>query len=197
MNRLAILLLAATVSAPALACSGSEHQLFEDVAPGAKSILVIRIESLGLEPESSDALEMHKIKGKIQVLRNYRNSGQDFQWLTYTNTACHGRSLDVGGLYLIATNSVEPVIELAPSDHAILELSAFPLDPDYVLRNNATIKGLLAALTGNGDFKLSTKETTMRMKRELPPPEVPPPDGMCLTLVPCHALPLSTPRPER
>jgi hypothetical protein len=199
MKRLAILILAATVSTPALACSGPAHKLFEDVAPSAKNILVFQIESLGLEPESFDALEMHKIKAKIRVLKKYRDAGQDFQWLTYTNTICDGRRLDVGDVYLIATNSVEPLIELAHSDQAILHLSGgyFPFNPDYLLRDSPTLKGLAAALNGTGDFKLSTPATTLLMERGLPPPDVRPPAGMCLTLVPCHQLPLSTLRPER
>lgn len=190
MNRMAMLILTATVSAPALACQPLKRTEFENIAPGARNILVFRIESLELNPEPSDALELHKIKGKIRVLRKYRESGDDFQWLTFTNTICHGRRLDVGGIYLIATNSSPPLIELAPADESILELSgAYPFNPDYLLRASPTIKGLLAALSGNGDFKLSTKETTLRMQRELPPPEVPPPEGLCPTLTPCNALP--------
>ena len=109
MNRLAILILTATVSVPALACSPPEPTRFEDIAPGARNILVFRIESLELEPASSDAWELHRIKGKIRVLRKYRESGDDFQWLTYINTVCQGRRLDVGGIYLIATNSSPPL----------------------------------------------------------------------------------------
>jgi hypothetical protein len=198
MNCLAILILTATVSVPALACSPPEPTHFEDIAPGARNILVFRIESLELEPESSDELELHRIKGKIRVLRKYRESGDDFQSLTYINTVCQGRRLDVGGIYLIATNSSAPLIELASSDQTILELSgAYPFNPDYLLRASPTIKALLAALSGNGDFKLSTKETTLRMHRELPPPEVPPPEGLCLTLVQCNALPPAPAPAER
>lgn len=190
MNRLAILLLAATVSVPALACSPPKPTLFEDIAPAARNLLVLRVESLELAPDTSDELEMHRIKAKIRVLRKYRESGDDFQWLTYSNTVCQGRRLDVGGIYLVATNSSGPLLELAPSDQTILELSgAYPFNPDYLLGASPTIKALLAALSGNGDFKLSNKETTLRMHRELPPPEVPPPEGMCLTLVSCATLP--------
>jgi hypothetical protein len=189
MNRSAILILTATVSVSALACSLHEPTLFEDIAPGARNILVFRIESLELEPESSDELELHRIKGKIRVLRTYRGASDDFQWLTYTNTVCQGRRLDVGGIYLVATNSSPPLLELAPSDQTILELSgATPFNPDYLLGASPTIKALLAALSGNGDFKLSNRVTTLRMQRELPPPEVPPPEGLCLTLVPCQGL---------
>jgi len=190
MNRFAILILTATVSVPALACSPQEPTHFEDIAPGARNILVFRIESLELEPESSDELELHRIKGKIRVLRTYRGASDDFQWLTYTNTVCQGRRLDVGGIYLVATNSSPPLLELAPSDQTILEVSgATPFNPDYLLGASPTIKALLAALSGNGDFKLSNRVTTLRMQRELPPPEVPPPEGLCLTLVPCQGLP--------
>src|SRR5262245_11219908 len=122
MNRLVILILTATVSVPALACSPSASTHFEDIAPSAKNILAFRIESLELEPASSDELELHRIKAKIRVLRKYRDAGDDFQWLTYTNTVCQGRRLDVGGIYLAATNSSAPVIELAASDQTILEL---------------------------------------------------------------------------
>src|SRR6185312_6157003 len=103
-----------------------------------------------------------------------------------------GRRLDVGGIYLVATNSSGPVIELAPSDQTLLDLSGTPLNPDSLLRASPTIQALLAALSGNGDFKLRNDVTTLRMQRELPPREVPPPEGMCLTLVSCDALP---PRP--
>jgi hypothetical protein len=199
MNRLAILVLTASVSVPALACSALKPtQQFEEIAPGARNILVLRIESLELEPGTPDELELHRIKAKIRVLRKYRESGDDFQWLTYTNTVCQGRRLDVGGIYLIATNSSAPLIELAPSDQTILELSgAYPFNPDDLLRASPTIKALVAALSGNGDFKLSTKETTLRMFRELPPPAVPPPEGLCPTLVPCEALPPAPAPPER
>src|SRR5262245_46881663 len=119
MNRLAAFVFTATVSLPALACSPPKPTYFEEIAPGARNILVVRIESLELEPGSSDELELHRIKGKIRVLRKYRESGDDFQWLTYTNTVCQGRRLDVGGIYVIATNSSAPLIELAPSDQTI------------------------------------------------------------------------------
>jgi hypothetical protein len=198
MYRLAILILTATVSAPALACSPREPTHFEDIAPGARNILVFRIESIELDPESSDESELHRLKAKIRVLRRYRESGDDFQWLTYTNTACQGRRLDVGGIYLIATNSSAPLIELAPSDQTLLDVSGgSTLNPDTLLRVSPTIKALLAALSGNGDFKLSTRVTTLRMQRELPPPEVPPPEGLCLTLVPCETLPPAPPPAER
>ena len=191
MKRLAILILTATVSVPGLACSSREPTYFEDLAPGARNLLVFRIESLELEP-GPDELELHRIKAKVRVLKKYRESGDDFEWLTYTNTVCQGRRLDVGGIYLVATNSSGPVIELAPSDQTLLDLSGTPLNPDFLLRASPTIQALLAALSGNGDFKLRNDVTTLRMQRELPPPEVPPPEGMCLTLVSCDALP---PRP--
>jgi hypothetical protein len=189
-----MLILTATVSAPALACGPLKLAEFENIAPSARNILVIQIESLELS-ERSDVMESHKIKGKIRVLREYRGPGEDFQWLTFTNTLCYGRRLDVGGIYLIATNSSAPLIELAPADQTILELSgAYPFNPDHLLRISPTIKRLLAALSGNGDFKLRTNETTLRMQRDLPPPEVPPPEGLCPTLIPCEALP-TTPAP--
>jgi hypothetical protein len=188
MKRFAVLILTATVSVPALACSPREPTLFEDIAPGARNILAFRIESLELEP-GSDELERHSIKAKIRVLKKYRESGEDFQWLTYINTVCQGRRLDVGGIYLVATNSSGPLIELAPSDETLLDLSGSPLNPDYLLGASPTIKALVAALSGNGDFKLRNEATTLRMQRELPPPEVPPPEGMCRTLVPCETLP--------
>jgi hypothetical protein len=190
MIRMAVLMLTATMAIPAFGCQSLELTQFEDIAPGAKNILVFRIESLELDPQSSDELELHVIRGKIRVLRKYRESGDEFESLKFTNSMCHGRRLDVGGIYLIATNASPPLIELAPSDASILELSgAYPFNPDYLLRVSPTIKGLVAALSGNGDFKLANKETTLRMQRELPPPEVPPPEGMCLTLVPCQTLP--------
>jgi hypothetical protein len=188
MNRLALLILTATVSAPALACSSREPRYFEDLAPGARNILVFRIESLELEA-APDELERHSIKAKIRVLKKYRESGDEFEWLTYTNTVCQGRRLDVGGIYLIATNSSGSLIELAPSDQTLLDLSGSPLNPENLLSASPTIKALLAALSGNGDFKLRNNVTTQRMQRELPPPEVPPPEGMCRTLVRCETLP--------
>ena len=187
MKRLAIFILATAVSVPALACSSHKPTLFEDVAPAARNLLVVRIESLELEPGIPDELELQRIKAKIRVLKKYRQSGDEFQSLTYMNTMCNGRRLDIGGIYLVATNSSGPLIELAQSDETILELSgAYPFIPDYLLGASPTIKALLAALSGDGDFKLSNEQTTLRMRRELPPPEVPPPEGMCLTLVPCE-----------
>jgi hypothetical protein len=188
MKRFAVLILTATVSVPVLACSSREPTLFEDIAPGARNILAFRIESLELEP-GSDELERHSIKAKIRVLKKYRESGDDFQWLTYINTVCQGRRLDVGGIYLVATNSSGPLIELAPTDETLLDLSGSTLNPEYLLGASPTIKALLAALSGNGDFKLRNEATTLGMQRELPPPEVPPPEGMCRTLVPCETLP--------
>lgn len=186
MKRLAILILAATVSVPAVACNSLKQTVFEDVAPGARNILAFRIESLELAPDTSDEMETHKIRAKIRVLRKYRESGDDFEWLTYTNTVCHGRRLDVGGIYLVATNSSGPLIELAQSDQTLLDLSGSPLHPDYLLQASPTIKALLAALSGDGDFKLRNVVTTQRMSREGPAPEVPPPEGMCLRLLPCE-----------
>jgi hypothetical protein len=195
MNRTAMLILTAMVSVPALACQPLKRTEFEDIAPDARNILAFRIESLDLDPELPDASELHSIKGRIRVLRKYRESGDDFQWLTFTNSICHGRRLDVGGIYLVATNSTPPLIELGPANESILELSgAFPFNPDFLLRTSPTIKSLLAALSGHGDFSLSTTQTKLRMTRELPVPAPPPPEGMCATLVPCEALP-SAPAP--
>ena len=69
MKRLAILILTATVSVPGLACSSREPTYFEDLAPGARNLLVFRIESLELEP-GPDELELHRIKGKVRILKN-------------------------------------------------------------------------------------------------------------------------------
>ena len=78
MKRLAILILTATVSAPALACSPPKPTHFEDIASGARNNLVFRVEALELEPESSDQLELHRIKGKIRVPKKFRDAVTTF-----------------------------------------------------------------------------------------------------------------------
>ncbi len=110
------------------------------------------------------------------MLNHYRGSG-DFTELRYVNTSCSGLRIDVGGIYLIATNSTAPLIELNSSAAPILQLSgAFPHDPEVVLRVNSTIKRLMAALRGTDSFEISTHQTRQGMSRYSPPPRVPRPD---------------------
>jgi hypothetical protein len=191
MNRIPVFALIAVMSAAALAASAHACQPlnkteFEDIAPTATGILVFQIESLEVDLESA-RLSLHPIKGKIRVLRKYRETTGDYQWLRYENTLCHGRRLDVGGIYLVATNSSPPFIELSPTDESILQLSgAYPHDPEMVLRSSHPIERLHAALSGNGDFKISTTGSKLGMSRELPPPYVPPPEELCAAT--CEAL---------
>jgi hypothetical protein len=162
--------MAATPPVRVHACQSLERTRFANIAPAARIILVFQIESLELSPESIEGI-VHAIKGKIRVLRKYRESKDDFLWVRFDNTMCHGRRLDVGGIYLNATNSSAPLIELGPADGLIVQLAgAFPFDPEYILRGSPTINRLLEALSGKGDFDIGTDVERWSMSRELAPP---------------------------
>lgn len=160
---------------PVHACSQPQVETaFDTVAPTASDIVAVRVEALALEAEWADV--QHTIRGKIRVLKHYRGSG-DFTELTYLNTQCAGLRMDVGGVYLIATNSPAPTIELKASAAPILQLTgAFPLDPDYVLRGHPTVKQLMLALRGQGSFQITNVPNREGFSRYGPPPRVPHPD---------------------
>lgn len=166
-----------TISAArAPACSRSEDgTAFDAVAPTATDIIVVQVEALALEAEPA-LLERHKVRGKVRVLKHYRGSGA-FTELEYVNTQCSGLRIDVGGIYLIATNSAAPSIELNALSAPILQLTgAFPVDPELVLRTNHTILRLLAALRGKDSFQVTTDQARQGLSRYDPPPRVPHPD---------------------
>ena len=109
------------------------------------------------------------------MLEHYRGSGA-FTELSYSNTMCAGLRLDVGGIYLVATNSPAPSIELDTFASPILQLSgASSVEPEVIVRASDTIKRLKAALSGKGNFQISGWGARQGLSRELPPPPVPPP----------------------
>ncbi|MFL6577285.1 MAG: hypothetical protein ACJ8MR_11760, partial [Povalibacter sp.] len=110
------ILVAVGLLAPTLvgACLQSAVQdEFDRVAPDASDLIAVQVESLSLEKDSEEvrAGDGHAFRGKIRVLKRFRGSGQ-FDAIRYINTRCYGLRLDVGGIYLIATNSAGSLIEL-------------------------------------------------------------------------------------
>lgn len=160
------------------ACSRPQiDTAFDTVAPTASDIVAVQVESLALEPDPfRPAGDSHTFRGKIRVLKHYRGSAE-FRDIKYGNSRCSGLRIDVGGIYVIATNSLAPTIELSSGAAPILHLSNFfTFDPDLVLRLSDTIKQLEAALRGDGTFAITTAATRQEMSIFSPPPPVPPPE---------------------
>lgn len=97
--------------------------------PTATDIVAVQVESLALESDPLPAGSGHTFRGKIRVLKHHRGSGQ-FVDIKYINSRCSGLRIDVGGVYLIATNSLTPTIELNSHAPPILHVSGFlPMIP--------------------------------------------------------------------
>jgi hypothetical protein len=80
-------------------------------------------------------------------------------------------------MYIIATNSSAPTIELNSGNAPILHLSGlFTFDPDLVLRLSETVKQLEAALRGERTFAITTFAARREMSIFGPDPPVPPPE---------------------
>jgi hypothetical protein len=80
-------------------------------------------------------------------------------------------------MYVIATNSSGPTIELNSGNAPILHLSGlFTFNPDIVLRLSETVKQLEAALRGEGTFAITSLAARREMSIFTPPPPVPPPE---------------------
>jgi len=160
------------------ACSQSaDGMAFDKIAPNASDIMAVQLESLALEPNAVVIGDQHAFRGTIKVLKHFRGSGE-FTDIKYLNSRCGGLRLDVGAIYLIATNAAPPTIELNTLAPSILHLPFFAFDPELVLRVSPTVKQLEAALKGEGTFDLTTEATTREMSIFTPPPPVPPPvDG--------------------
>lgn len=149
---------------------------FDSVAPTASDIVVVQVESLQLESDPRPGGSSHSFRGKIRVLKSYRGAGQ-FKDMTYANNLCSGLRIDVGGIYLIATDSAAPTIELNSQAAPILHLSSFfTFDPDVTLRSDRTLQQLEAALRGDGTFQITTPDLRQGMSTFGPPPPVPPPE---------------------
>ena len=152
---LTILITAGSLS-PWLVHACSQPQIetaFDTIAPTATDILAVQVESLALEPDPFYESGIHEFRGKIRVLKHYRGSGE-FREIKYNNSPCSGLRIDVGGIYVIATNSLAPIIELNSGAAPILHLSGFyTFGPDVVLRVSDTVKRLEAALRGDGTFR--------------------------------------------
>lgn len=159
------------------ACSQPQVETsFDAVAPTATDIVAVQVESLALESDSFPAGSGHTFRGKIRVLKHYRGSGQ-FVDIKYSNSRCSGLRIDVGGIYLVATNSLTPTIELNSHAAPILHVSGFfTYDPDVVLRLSDVVRRLEAALRGDGTFAITTSATRREMSTLSSPPHVPPPE---------------------
>lgn len=176
---LTILITAGTLS-PWLVHACSQPQVetsFDTVAPTATDIVAVQVESLALESDPFwPAGSGHTFRGKIRVLKHYRGSGK-FVDIKYSNSRCSGLRIDVGGVYLIATNSLTPTIELNSHAAPILHVSGFfTYDPDVVLRLSDVVRRLEAALRGDDAFAITTAATRREMSTFSPPPHVPPPE---------------------
>ncbi|MBB6092286.1 hypothetical protein HNQ60_001132 [Povalibacter uvarum] len=179
MHRLSALILAALCGlpfGPGYACQrGSDETAFDKVAPTASDIIAVQVEALVLEAEHLP--DWHHVRGKIRVLKHYRGSAR-FTELRYLNSMCGGLRMDVGGIYLIATNSPGPSIELNVLEAPVLQIRGpYPADPEVVLRLDASVKRLMAALQGEADFQITTPAARYGLQRDTqPPPRVPHPD---------------------
>lgn len=159
------------------ACSRPQVETaFDTVAPTATDIVAVQVESLALETEPRElAGDFHTFRGRVRVLKHYRGASQ-FDDIKYSNGRCSGLRIDVGGIYLIATNSSEPTIELSSHAAPILHLSGyFTFDPDLVLRISYPVKQLEAALRGEGTFAITSAATRREMSTISPSPPAPPP----------------------
>jgi hypothetical protein len=182
MRHASLAVLIAGILSPGLvhACSKDvDATSFDTVAPTAADIVAVQVKSLALEPDPFlPAGDSHAFRGKLRVLKHFRGSGE-FTYLTYRNDRCSGLRIDVGGIYLIATNSTAPTIELSVYAAPILHLSGFfTFDPDVVLRVSPTVKQLEAALRGEGTFAITTDSARRDMSTFGPPPPVPPPEEL-------------------
>ena len=155
----------------------AEAWVFDKVAPEASDIVAVQVESLALDPRAVVIGDQHAFHGKITVLKHFRGSG-DFTDISYFNSRCGGLRLDVGGIYLIATNLQSTTLPLNTPAAPILHLSGFfTFDPELVLRISPTVKQLEAALKGEGSFALTTEATTKEMSIFTPSPPAPPPEA--------------------
>jgi hypothetical protein len=122
--------------------------------------------------EVEEASDGHSFRGRVRVLKHYRGYA-NFTEVKFRNTICAGLRIDVGAIYVIATNSEEETIELNPFAAPILHLAGFfTFDPAVVLRSSRTIKRLEAALRGEGDFAITTREAREQMSTVGPPPSI-------------------------
>lgn len=173
------IVIAACVVLPwrAHACSQPQIQnAFDTVAPTATDIVAVQVESLALQDSDVwPAGSGHNFRAQVRVLKHFRGSGR-FTRISYHNDDCAGLRLNVGGIYLIATNARSPDIELESHDAPILYLAGFfTFDPDLVLRLSDTVKQLEAAIRGDGTFAITTDANRLDMRTDSPPPPVPPP----------------------
>lgn len=171
---LAALIIAVSSASPAHACTGlTKDRAFDEIAPTAENIIAIQIESLEFEqPASAGA---HHFRGRIKVLKHFRGS-DTFSEITYANSSCWGLRLDVGGMYIIATNQHGPTIPLSTSAPTILHLSGlFTFQPELVLKYSNVVQRLEAALRGDGSFPIGTDAERLGMSTFSPPPPVPRP----------------------
>lgn len=173
-GRAIIVVLAGAFATAVHPCSQPQIETaFDTEAPTATHIVAVQVESLALDSDSFRGL--HNVIAKIRVVKHFRGS-TDFSEMTYANTVCSGLRIDVGGIYLIATSSAGPAIELHSGAAPILQLAGpFPHDPDLVLKTSHTIKLLIAALRGERSFEISSDEARQGMSRYTPPPSVPKP----------------------
>ncbi|HMN44053.1 MAG TPA: hypothetical protein PKE27_05755 [Povalibacter sp.] len=179
MQRVALALLVAFgLLAPwrAHACQGPWFETsFDTAAPTATDIVAVQVESLALETDPYRSIGQ-TFRGKVRVLKHYRGSGR-FEDIRYTNSRCGGLHIDVGGIYLIATNSQTPTIELRADEAPIVALTGFfTFDPQPVLRLSDTVKQLEAALRGDGTFAITTDASRQQLSIFDPAPPVPPPE---------------------
>ena len=155
------------------ACSrGPDDKAFDKVAPAASEIVAVQVLSLSLDPTNY----YHSFRGKIRVLKHFRESS-DFDEITYTNTYCAGLRVEVGGIYILATNSTTSTIEINSYAAPILHLSGhYTFEPEQVLRAyKDVIERLEAAIRGQGTFEITTPALREELSTERPPPPVPPP----------------------
>jgi hypothetical protein len=159
------------------ACSRPQvDTAFDTVAPTATDIVAVQVESLALAPDRVVVGDGHAFSGKIRVLKHYRGS-TPFEEIKYENSRCAGLRIDVGGVYLLATNSSGPTIELSTLEAPILHLSGFfTFDPALVMKYHRTVQQLEAALRGEGTFAITTPATRREMSTVTDSPPAPPPE---------------------
>ncbi len=179
MRTTSLTLLLAGLLSPALADACAHPPVakpFDAAAPTATNIVAVQVESLALErDESSRILGGHAFLGKIRVLKHFRGTAE-FLELKYRNDSCYGLHIDVGGIYLTATDKQETTLELHAYDAPILPINGFfTFDPRVVLRVSNTVKQLEAALRGERSFDLTTPADRAALSTEGPAPFVPPP----------------------
>ena len=164
--------------ATAVDCSFPPPPEFAKIAPTAARIFVFRVMGLKVREQTLQADDGATstyigVDADILVQQTLRGDTANINLLRFHNGSCGGMNLMIGHHYLIATNQIGEVIELAPSDRSLGDIDQ-PYDPDSTgLKNldaNKYVSAATAAINGKQTFDDVLDDAAYRSLATVPPP---------------------------